>query len=39
LEAITHGDEKGTVKPTLGEFFQVNDVIRTPTDGLHRKLM
>jgi hypothetical protein len=34
LEAIAHGDEEGTVKPALGEFFQVDEIIRTPIDGL-----
>jgi hypothetical protein len=32
-----HGDEEGTIKPTLGEFFQADDIIRTPTDGLRCK--
>jgi hypothetical protein len=26
-----------TVKPTLGEFFQVDDIIRTPIDGPRRE--
>ena len=34
FEAIAHGDEESTVKPTLGEFFQIDDIIKTLIDGL-----
>jgi hypothetical protein len=37
LEATVHGDEEGTVKRTLGEFFQVDDIMKTPIDGLRYK--
>jgi len=38
LEAAAHGDEEGTIKSALGELFQVDDIIRTPIDGLRCKL-
>lgn len=28
-----HGNGEGTGKSTLGEFFQIDNIIRIPTDG------